>query len=66
VIKVFTIPEFDKSLKRLSRKFPSLKIEFPDLLKELKMTMFRVFLWVMVFTKPEYQFNLKERGKVVD
>ncbi len=28
MIKVFTIPEFDKSLKILSRKFPSLKDEY--------------------------------------
>ncbi len=34
MIKVFTIPEFDKSLKRLSKKFPSLKDEFLDFIEK--------------------------------
>lgn len=33
---IFTIPPFDKQLKRLSRKYPSLKQEFTDLLQHLK------------------------------
>jgi mRNA-degrading endonuclease RelE of RelBE toxin-antitoxin system len=32
--QVFTIPEFDKSLKRLSRKFPSLKVEYVDFIEK--------------------------------
>ena len=32
MIKVFTIPEFEKSLKRLSKKYPSLKDEFIEFL----------------------------------
>ena len=34
MIKVYTIPEFDKSLKRLSRKFPSLKVEYADFIEK--------------------------------
>lgn len=34
--KVFTIPPFDKQLKRLVKKFPSLKAEFSRLLEELE------------------------------
>ena len=33
---VFTIPPFDKQLKRLVKKFPSLKAEFSRLLEELE------------------------------
>lgn len=33
---VFTIPPFDKQLKRLSKKFPSLKGEFAKLIEELE------------------------------
>jgi len=32
--QVFTIPEFDKSLKRLSRKFPSLKVEYSEFIEK--------------------------------
>ncbi|MEI6059543.1 MAG: type II toxin-antitoxin system RelE/ParE family toxin [Bacteroidota bacterium] len=32
---VFTIPPFDKQLKRLAKKFPSLKAEFGKLIDEL-------------------------------
>ncbi len=34
--KVLTIPPFDKQLKRLVKKYPSLKIEFEDLVIGLK------------------------------
>jgi len=34
MIKVFTLPEFDKSLKRLSKKFPSLKDEYLDFIEK--------------------------------
>ena len=34
MIKVVTIPEFDKSLKRLSRKFPSLKVEYLEFIEK--------------------------------
>jgi mRNA-degrading endonuclease RelE of RelBE toxin-antitoxin system len=34
--KVKTIPKFDKELKRLVKKYPSLKSEFVDLIKGLK------------------------------
>jgi len=33
---VFSIPPFDKQLKRLAKKFPSLKAEFSRLLEELE------------------------------
>jgi len=33
---VYTIPPFDKQLKRLSKKYPSLKQEFSDLLYRLR------------------------------
>ena len=33
---VFTIPPFDKQLKRLVRKFPSLKAEFVTLIESLE------------------------------
>ena len=33
---VLTIPPFDRQLKRLTRKFPSLKAEYADLIKELE------------------------------
>ena len=33
---VFTIPPFDKQLKRLAKKYPSLKNEFAELLKSLE------------------------------
>lgn len=34
MIKVLTIPEFDKSLKRLSRKFPNLKGEYQEFIEK--------------------------------
>jgi mRNA-degrading endonuclease RelE of RelBE toxin-antitoxin system len=34
--KVLTIPPFDKQLKRLIKKYPSLRIEISTLIKELK------------------------------
>jgi mRNA-degrading endonuclease RelE of RelBE toxin-antitoxin system len=34
--KVLTIPPFDKQLKRLVKKYPSLKIEISTLIQELK------------------------------
>ncbi len=34
MIKVLTIPEFDKSLKRLSRKFPGLKGEYQEFIEK--------------------------------
>ncbi len=34
--KIFSIPPFDKQLKRLSKKYPSLKIEYSRLLNELE------------------------------
>ena len=34
--KIFSIPPFDKQLKRLSKKYPSLKIEYSQLLKDLE------------------------------
>jgi len=33
---IFTIPPFDKQLKRLSKKYPSLKTEFAELLESLE------------------------------
>ncbi len=33
---VFTISPFDKQIKRLVKKFPSLKSEYPELLKKLE------------------------------
>lgn len=33
---IFTIPPFDKQLKRLVKKYPSLKIEYSELLISLK------------------------------
>jgi len=33
---VLTLPPFDRQLKRLARKFPSLKAEYADLIKELE------------------------------
>ena len=33
---VFTIPPFDRQLKRLAKKFPSLKAEFAKLIEELE------------------------------
>lgn len=33
---VFTIPPFDRQLKRLAKKFPSLKAEFSRLIEELE------------------------------
>jgi mRNA-degrading endonuclease RelE of RelBE toxin-antitoxin system len=34
--KIFTIPPFDKQLKRLAKKYPSIKDDFSDLLRSLK------------------------------
>jgi hypothetical protein len=34
--KVLTIPPFDKQLKKLVKKYPSLKVELADLIKALK------------------------------
>jgi len=34
--KVLTIPPFDKQLKRLAKKYPSLKNEFAELLESLE------------------------------
>jgi mRNA-degrading endonuclease RelE of RelBE toxin-antitoxin system len=33
---VVTIPPFDRQLKRLAKKFPSLKIEYADLIESLE------------------------------
>ena len=33
---VLTIPPFDRQMKRLARKFPSLKAEYANLIKELE------------------------------
>lgn len=33
---VLTVPPFDKQLKRLAKKYPSLKAEFAELLKSLE------------------------------
>ncbi|MBP9150805.1 MAG: type II toxin-antitoxin system RelE/ParE family toxin [Flavobacteriales bacterium] len=33
---VKTIPKFEKSLKKLSKKYPSIKLEFTELVKNLK------------------------------
>ncbi len=33
--KIFTIPPFDKQLKRLGKKYPSVKKEYIELLKEI-------------------------------
>jgi mRNA-degrading endonuclease RelE of RelBE toxin-antitoxin system len=33
---IFSVPPFDKQLKRLVKKYPSLKAEFKELVKELK------------------------------
>lgn len=34
--KVKTIPKFDKELKKLAKKYPSIKVEYETLLKDLK------------------------------
>ena len=34
--KILTIPPFDKQLKRLSKKYPSIKQDFAKLLEDLK------------------------------
>lgn len=34
--KIKTIPKFEKELKQLAKKYPSLKTEFVELVKELK------------------------------
>jgi mRNA-degrading endonuclease RelE of RelBE toxin-antitoxin system len=34
---IFVIPPFDRQLKRLAKKYPSLKSEFADLIASLKM-----------------------------
>jgi hypothetical protein len=34
--KVLTIPPFDKQFKRLVKKYPSLKVEITDLIRNLK------------------------------
>jgi mRNA-degrading endonuclease RelE of RelBE toxin-antitoxin system len=34
--KVKTTPKFEKELKRLAKKYPSLKIEYPELVRGLK------------------------------
>ena len=34
--KVLTIPPFDRQMKRLARKFPSLKAEYSNLIEELE------------------------------
>lgn len=36
--KVFTIPPFDKQLKRLARKYPSLKKEYASLIDKLELS----------------------------
>ncbi len=34
MIRVFTIPEFEKNIKRLAKKFPSLKEEYTEFLNK--------------------------------
>ena len=34
--KIKTTPKFEKELKRLAKKYPSLKSEYPELVKSLK------------------------------
>ncbi|HAL83202.1 MAG TPA: hypothetical protein DCO83_14035 [Mucilaginibacter sp.] len=36
--KVLTIPPFDKQIKRLVKKYPSLKVEIANLIRDLKTT----------------------------
>lgn len=33
---ILTIPPFDKQLKQLARKYPSIKLEFAELLERLE------------------------------
>ena len=43
MIKVLTIPEFDKSLKKLSRKFHSLKEEFHEFIEKTEITLIAIY-----------------------
>ena len=61
---VATIPPFDKQLKRLAKKFPSLKKDFAKLIETLETTLSRAHHSVIIVIRYALQLALKEKGKV--
>jgi len=60
--KVKTIPKFEKELKRLAKKFPSLKYDFSSLLQSLKEDPARVLR--LVTNAIKYVCLLKVKARV--
>jgi len=59
--KVKVIPKFESELKRLVKKYPSLKFEFRDLKESLKSLRFRVSRSVTTALKYDCPLSQKER-----
>ena len=56
---------FDKQLKRLIKKFPSLKTEFNELINSLMEDPHQGLLWEMTVIKYALRLHPKEKGNLV-
>jgi mRNA-degrading endonuclease RelE of RelBE toxin-antitoxin system len=60
---VLTIPPFEKQLKRLSKKFPSLKVEYAKLIESLEVTPFQGIALGNSCYKIRIAIKSKRKGK---
>jgi mRNA-degrading endonuclease RelE of RelBE toxin-antitoxin system len=61
--KTLTIPPFDKQLKRLVKKFPSLKYEFASLIESLEINPFQGIALIQNCFKIRISIKSKGKGK---
>lgn len=61
IYNVQGIPKFEKELKRLVKKYPSLKTEYLELVHSLKEKPVQGISLVMIVIKFVYQLHQKER-----
>ena len=61
--KTFTIQPFDKQLKRLFKKFPSLKIEYANLIESLEVDPFQGIPLIRNCYKIRMAIKSKGKGK---
>jgi hypothetical protein len=59
--KVESIPKFESELKRLAKKYPSLKYEYLELVNSLKVNPVQVNLWVKTAIRSDCQSLPKEK-----
>ena len=62
--EVVAIPNFRKELKKLAKKYPSLKEDFKALLHRLKKNPCKELHWGATATKSEWQSPRRERGNL--